>query len=230
MGIAKLEELEKYGFVDPASGRAQIRRTRARQAIIVVGVDYLLRIFVLFAWTDRLVTSRFCDKILDTYEQFRPRRFGIEANAMQELFGDTVIDKAKERFGTSMGIVPIYQPSKVEKDFKIRTSLEPIINDGRLFVNESQIELISELRGFPTAAFKDLVDALATTVALIPRRPLQVQRSVETEALADYLRRSGAPAWYIEKEIAKEMEQINNKTIGGSNDWKEMSHGTHRVM
>ncbi len=230
MGLLKLEDLEKYGFVDPASGRTQVKRTRARQAIILVGIDHLLRIFVLLAWTGRLVTSRFRDKILDTYEQFRPRRLGIEANAMQELFGDDVIDRAKERFGTSTGIVPVYQSTKIEKDFKIRTSLEPVINDGRLFVHKSQIELQSELRGFPTAAFKDLVDALATTITMIPRRAPQVQRSAEAEARADYLRRSGAPAWYIEKELAKDMSKVNIKPIGGTNDRKEMSYGTHGTM
>jgi len=201
--VVPIDDLERYAFADPASGKRRVKKARARQAIVVIGVDYLLRIFVLFAWAGHYVTSRFRDKILDVMEKFSPRRFGIEANAMQELFGDEVIERAKERFGTARGFVEVYQPTKIEKDFRIRTTLEPVLNDGRLFVNASQIELISELRGFPTAATKDLVDALASAITLIPRRPPQVRRSAEAVALADYLRRSGAPSWYIEQRVAE---------------------------
>jgi hypothetical protein len=206
-----LDNLERYAFADPASGKQKVKKIRARQAIVVIGIDHLLRIFVLFAWAGRYVTSRFRDKILDTIERFSPRRFGIEANAMQELFGDEVIERAKERFGSARGLVSVPQPTKIEKDFRIRTTIEPILNDGRLFVNPSQVELISELRGFPTAATKDLVDALASAITLIPRRPPSVRHNAEADALADYLRRSGAPGWYIEQRVS-ELGAVNVNT------------------
>lgn len=196
-----LKDLETYGFCDPASGKTNIKRIRARQAIVVIVVDSLFRIFVALAWAGRIPTSSFRDKILDEQEKWRTRRFGIEANAMQELFGDLVAEKSRERSGTSK-FLPVHQPTKIEKDFRIRTSLEPVINDGRLFIHESMTELQSELFGFPTAQTKDLVDALASVLTLIPRRPRKQQISDEAHQLADYLRKTGAPSHYIERRIA----------------------------
>ena len=196
----KIDELEKYAFADPASGKQKLKKVRSRQAIVVIGVDHLIRIFVLLAWAGRLTTSKFRDKLLEVHEKYKPRRFGIEANAMQELFGDLVIEKAKEEFGTSK-FIPVNQPTKIEKEFKIRTALEPVIADGRLFLMDDQIELRSEIVSFPTGQLKDIVDALASAIMLIPRRHPQEARDTEREALAKYLRDTGAPSWYIEQQI-----------------------------
>lgn len=196
----ELNDLERYAFSDPASGKQKLKKVRSRQAIVVVGVDFLLRIFVLLAWAGRLTTSKFRDKLLSIHDEFKPRRFGIEANAMQELFGDLVIEKAKEEFGASR-FMPIHQPTRIEKEFKIRTALEPVIADGRLFLQDDQVELRSEVASFPTGHFKDLVDALASAIMLIPRRFPQQEKRQETEALAKYLRDTGAPAWYIQQKV-----------------------------
>ncbi len=92
----ELKTLERYGFTDPASGKTATRKTFANQAIIIIGVDYLLRIFVLYAWAGRLRTVLYLDKIIDVCAEYAPRRFGVEANAMQSLFVDVVREKAKE--------------------------------------------------------------------------------------------------------------------------------------
>lgn len=216
----KLEytKLEKYFFADPASGRQPVKRVRARQAIVGVATDHLARIFAIFAWAGRVATSKFRDKIVDVYEQFQPRLFGIEANAMQELFGDLVRDEAKAKFGT-VRIVPVIQPSRIEKDFRIRTSLEPIISSGRLFVpgekdTEDRViginamfnELLTEAEGFPTAATKDMVDALASAISLMPRRLVRQKEDEEREMLAAYLRQSGMPGYMIDRRL-QEVQQ-----------------------
>lgn len=195
---ADVEALEKYGFCDPASGRGKLKKSRARQARIMIGVDHLMRVFVLFSWAGRMPTSKLRDAVLDDYEKWQPRRYGIESNAMQELFGDLVIDEGQKRMG-HVRIVPVPSPTKIEKDFKIRTTIEPVANEGRLFVPESMIELRAEIFGFPTAAYKDLVDCLAMAIMLVPKRHPQEQRNDEREARLAYLRNSGAPPGYIEK-------------------------------
>ena len=130
---------------------------------------------------------------------------GIEANVMQSLFADLVTDAAKRRM-KRIAFIAVTQPTKIDKDFRIRTTLEPVIADGRLFMQESHIELVSELRSFPTGLTKDLVDCLASAISLVPRRPLPQQQNEEAEQLASYLRNTGAPTWYIQKRVKEVLD------------------------
>ena len=90
---------------------------------------------------------------------------------------------------------------KVDKFFRIRTTLEPVINEGRLFVPEHMTELLADLRGFPTIQHIDRIDCLASAVALIPQRPLPQKQKDEADALASYLRNKGVSSHLIESRI-----------------------------
>jgi len=205
-------QLERVGFTDPASGKSSLKRVRARQAIIILAHDWLQRIYVLYTWAGRIPTSRYLDKILKVCEDYQPRQFGIEANAMQSLFADLVTDAAKKR-AKRLAFVPVTQPTRIDKNFRIRTVLEPVIADGRLFMQESQVELQGEIRSFPTGLTKDLVDCLASAITLVPRRPLPQQQNEEADQLATYLRNTGAPSWYIQKRIG---EVLNATTLNAN--------------
>jgi len=207
--------LDRYGFTDPAGTKQRLRKARARQAIVVVGVDHLMRIFVLHASAGRTPASVYVDRIIKVCENWTPRIFGIEANAMQELFADLVIEKARE-LKKRLPLTGVNQPTRIDKDFRIRTTLQPVINAGRLFLQENQDELETELRGFPTAATKDLVDCLASAIALVPQRTKPQQKNDEAQKLAAYLRETGAPSWYIEKRIKELYELDIEKGMPGS--------------
>lgn len=204
-----LESLQIFAFTDPASGKQPANKTEAsklaRQAIVVIGADYYLRIFLLDAWAGRLPTSRYVDRLLKTHEKWQPRIFGVEANAMQSLFADTVRDVARQKL-QRCNFQPVNQPTKIDKDFRIVTRLEPVISQGRLFFMQDQHEALSELRGHPTARTKDIIDALASAISLVPRRPVKAQRSSEADALAAYLRSTGAPPWQIEQRVQQMKE------------------------
>jgi len=208
MTIEKLDltQLERWGFTDPASGKSRLKKVRARQAIIVIASDWLQRIYVLYTWAGRIPTSRYLDKIIKVCEDHRPKLFGIEANAMQSLFADCVRDAAKREY-KRIPFTSVTQPTRIDKDFRIRTALEPVIADGRLFILEKHSQLEAELRSFPTGLTKDLVDCLASAISLVPRRPLPVQQSEEADQLASYLRNTGAPTWYIEKRVKEVLQQ-----------------------
>lgn len=210
MTTQKISDLEIYGFSDPASGKNRLKKQRARQAIIIIGADYLLRIYVLYAWAGRLATSLYRDKIIEVYGKYDPRLFGIESNAMQELFGDLVIEAAREKYGHCR-IVGIPSPTKIEKDFKIRTTVEPLIYMGQLFIPMEFVELRSEVSGFPTNILKDMIDCLSMAVSLIPRRTPQQEKSTELTDYAAYLRDSGAPSAYISEQVEKMKLEIFSK-------------------
>ena len=70
-------KLERFGFTDPASGKARLKKIRARQAIIVIAADWLQRIFILYTGAGRIPTSRYLDKIIKVCDDYQPRSFGI---------------------------------------------------------------------------------------------------------------------------------------------------------
>ncbi len=203
----ELSALPRYAFTDPAGGKqrassAKLKKVRALQAAVVIAVDDLMRIFVLHCWSGRLVPHKYLDKLLTICDDYRPKTFGIEANAMQSLFAEIVHEEARRRLGAHKNkFMEVNQPTKIDKFFRIRIALEPVINEGRLFVPSHMTELISDLRGFPTIQHVDRVDCLASAVALIPRKPLPQRRTEESDALASYLRKSGAPSDYIERRV-----------------------------
>lgn len=209
----KLSDLEIYSFADPASGRhTGKKRQLARQAIVTVARDWLERWYVLEAWAGRETPTQLKDRILSVFDYWRPRIMGIEANGMQVLFGSLIRDEANRRFG-HVRMMPVYQPTNVHKDFRIRNGLEPIIMSGRLFMQTQQTDLMVELRGFPTAATKDLVDALESAIRMAPKRAIKNEKTTELDQYAQYLRNSGCPAG----QITKKLDDYRKKLYSGKN-------------
>ncbi len=200
-----LDALVLYGFCDPAGSprkraEAQLKRTRARSAVIVIGADALRRIFVLHAWADRCTPSALATKILETAAAWPVVQFGIESSAMQSLYVDMVQRDARLA-NLGLPLTAVAQPTGVDKDWRIRTALQPVIAGGRLFLLPGHDELRAEIGGFPSGATKDLVDALASAVALVPPAVARRDADDEAVALARYLRNSGAAPQYIEQRM-----------------------------
>lgn len=190
--------IDRVAFLDPAGGKSlALKRVRARAAIVVVGQDALTRIFVLHTWADRAPAGALAERVFTVQGDHKPRVFGIEANAMQALYGEMVAREAKFK-GVRLPLEPVKQPTNVDKDWRIRTALQPVIAEGRLFLQEGQHELRAELTTFPMSPLKDIIDALASAISLLRRVPLPVQIREERDARLAYLRQSGAPPSYIE--------------------------------
>jgi len=197
--LSQTDLIDRVAFLDPASGRAaRLKRVASRSAIVVIGADALGRVFVLHQWAARVSTQRLVDTLFLLNEQYHPRAFGCESNALQCLFTDCLelISRTKQ---TRLPLVPVQQPTKIDKDYRIRTSLQPVIGYGRLFLQPQHHELRSELEAFPQGQTKDLVDALASAVRLLKPISLRHERDSKRDALATYLRKTGAPSWYIER-------------------------------
>ena len=196
---------ERYAFLDPAGGKQvqnQTKKGLARSAIVVVAPDPLHRLFVLEAWARRVSTPDLIEEIFRVNSQWQVLRFGVEANAMQSLFADAVALMALEK-RISIQLLPIFQNTRIDKMFRIKTALQPILADGRLILGEDQIELRNELKAFPRGQTVDLVDALASVVKMVPDVPEEVRGREEADSLAKYLRQSGVPARYIEERMAR---------------------------
>lgn len=189
-------------FCDPAAGKRakRIAKSKCQSAIAGVAQDALGRVIVLYAWAKVATTDELIEKIFETNRSFAPDRYGVEANAMQELFADALAREARGR-GERLKVVPVQQSTRVDKLWRIRSTLQPVIGAGRLVVGEEQLELRSQLEAFPLGRWLDLVDALASAVALMPKRAVLRQRDEELDSLAAYLRATGAPPSEIERRL-----------------------------
>lgn len=189
--MLSVKDLTLYAFLDPAGGKRHIIKTvRARSAIVVIGVDNIERIYTLYTWADRASTDELLEQIFYVREMYQPSIFGCEANAQQALFATTVNIAARYK-GLDVALCPVIQPTKITKEFRIRTILQPIIGTGRLFLQPHQHELRTEITGFPTGRTVDLVDALASACSLVPHRAGPRRQEAEDDNLKRYLADTG---------------------------------------
>jgi predicted phage terminase large subunit-like protein len=202
------KDLYRVLFLDPAGGRRVqvIKKLRARSAIVVVGADWLGRVFVLDAWADRVRTEEIIAKLFFYAEKWNPKVIGIEANAQQSLFADSVHYTARLQ-SKRLPIVPVDQPTKIDKDFRIRAALQPLIANGRFFIQPGLKELRAELAAFPTGETKDVIDACASAANMIPKRLPNSQSHTEELALQSYLEDSGLDPNMIDLIIGETMRR-----------------------
>lgn len=206
MTALRLQDLvATVAFADPAGGKtgaAKLKRTSARMAIGVAGMDAIGRIFMLHLWAKRCATPEFLQELYRVADLFHPKPFAIEANAMQSLFVDCA-EYISQCFGRrQVAFTPYYQPTNLDKAFRNRMAIQPVLAHGRLFLRENQQEALAELQVHPRSPVKDLVDVIGTCCALLPRIK-RVDRGVnhEARALAAYLRSIGTPASQIHARL-----------------------------
>ena len=197
--VAMDDLVDRVAFVDPASGKTVLKRTASRSADVVIAQDAHRRIFVLYAWAGRIPTTAHTDRIFRLVADFQPRVIGIDASAMQSLYADSLLREARQR-GKRLPLMPV--KATTDKDSRIRSVIQPVIAEGRLFLQSTQRELFQELEAFPSGLTKDLVDALASAIALLPARVQPEQKRDERARLVEYLKNTGAPDFYI-REASK---------------------------
>lgn len=206
MTALRLQDLiAVVAFADPAGGKqgaAKLKRTSARMAIGVAGMDAIGRIFMLHLWAKRCSTPDFLQELYRVAETFHPRPFAIEANAMQSLFVDCAEYIAKCFGKRAIAFTPFNQPTNLDKAYRNRMAIQPPLAQGRLFLRDDQQEALAELQVHPRSPVKDLVDVIGTCCALLPRVK-RVDRGVnhEARALATYLRDIGMPASEIQARL-----------------------------
>lgn len=206
MTAQRLQDLVAVvAFADPAGGKtgaAQLKRTSARMAIGVAGMDAIGRIFMLHLWAKRCATTEFLHELYRTAEVFHPRPFAIEANAMQSLFVDCAEYIAKCFGKRAIAFTPYHQPTNLDKAYRNRMAIQPPLAQGRLFLRDDQQEALAELQVHPRSPVKDLVDVIGTCCSLLPRtRRIYTFQREEAQALAAYLRSIGTPASQIQARL-----------------------------
>jgi predicted phage terminase large subunit-like protein len=199
-----LAGLYTVGFVDSAGGRVpgtnkgRSANYRSRSAIIVISQDDIDRIFIRKAWARHCTTDELCDEIFATYAEFRPATIGIDSSANQSLFANALIREAREK-GKKLPLTQIALGT--DKDTRIETTLQPAATAGRIFALCDMTDLRGEWEGFPGSQFKDILDALAGAIKLLPTRHTNDEVSDEVNQYREHLRRMGFNEPEIEKRV-----------------------------
>ena len=150
-----LESLNIVIAADPNSGELTAPDFAG---IIVSGVSPEDQIFVLETWSDRVTPTDIVDKILELAKKWGPRVVGIE-QAGQQSTRFYFAKKAREE-GQNFAVIPL-KPKNRDKGVRIRNSLEPIINAGRLYVLATQTTMLRQIEFHPDLENDDEIDPLA---------------------------------------------------------------------
>lgn len=161
------EHLDRVICADPNSGSVVANDLAA---IAVVGVSPDDETFSLDMWSGRVSPSAFVDTIYSKTKRWKPRVVGIEKAGQQNTQHYFELKAAKERMW--IRIVPL-EPRNKDKETRIRTSMEPIIRSGLMYVLPTQNIIREQLASFPDCILFDELDALAyhTQISKKPIRP-----------------------------------------------------------
>jgi phage terminase large subunit-like protein len=132
------------------------------QVIMVMGIDSNKNRYVLEYFRERIPTFDIPPKIIELSNKYAPvRRVTIETVAAQEMVRDMVTRlSAKEKRlmpGMFKGVKP---PNRIKKEDRLETSLGPIVNSKKLFIQREMTELVDEFFEHPKPKNDDLMDAL----------------------------------------------------------------------
>lgn len=167
-----IAQLDRVMCADPNSGSVL---APDMAAVAVVGVSPDNEVFVLAMWSGRVSPSAFVDKIYSMAKRWRPRVLGIEKAGQQSTQHYFEIKAEEEDF--RIRVEPLLHKSQ-EKEYRIRTALEPIIRSGQLYLLPSQQVLREQIVSFPDNILIDELDALAYFVQLA-RRPMRQEDQEE---------------------------------------------------
>lgn len=185
------EQLDIVITADPNSGSLTAKDF---PAIIVSAQSPNDQIFVLEVWSKRVEPDAFVDKIYELWQRWQPRVLGIEKAGQQNtLF---YFKKKARELRTYINVIEL-TPKNRDKAGRIRKALQPIVNEGRLFMRRDQTKLHHQFQFFPDTDNDDEIDCLSYGADGVWRTPVsQKDMDEEEEAAQTVLKRRSARTGY----------------------------------
>ncbi len=184
------EQLDIVMTVDPNGGQLT---SPDFPAIMVTAQSPRDQVFVLETQARRMQPDAFVDSIYSMWERWHPRVLGIE-KAGQQTTAFYFKKKAKE-LGVYINQVDVKPGGRV-KEVKIRKAVQPLVNQGKLFVRKHQATLRRQVEFFPHCENDDEIECLAYATELfrLPRNQKEIDD--EEEAVKTVMRRRNATTGY----------------------------------
>jgi hypothetical protein len=177
---------------------------------------------VLDAWAKRAPTSEIVETFVTLCERWHVTIAGIEDLGQQYLLVEPILALAQVK-NYEIPLATVKPSFRVDKNFRIRTVLDPLVREGRLIIGDNHDDLWSELTTFPMNSTKDLVDSLTSCVALMPPKQQKRHHDSEVEGVAAYLRDSGVAPSVIERKIQQlRFERGEQEFEEPTNPWQKL--------
>lgn len=175
---ANWRDMDRVLCVDPNKGGAT---SPDEAAIAVVAIDSAGSEFVLYDYGGRPSPSDFVDIVYQAAVRWRPRVIGIEdAGQQNTLFYFNEKCKANNAFFRA---VPL-KHRNVNKEERIRTALEPVVAERRMFLQPTSSVLRKQFADFPGSENDDRIDCVAYAQELL-RKPRAAEAAERGRAAVD---------------------------------------------
>ena len=160
-----LETCDLIFAVDPAASERRISAKTSRTALVVMATDPKGNHFILKLQADYIKVSQMFKWLQNAKRQFgsQVRCTFLESQGAFKMLYPLLLED-QERNGYHVNPRPLFTPG--DKDARIRTTMQPVLEAGKLFIVEEYYELFwEEQRSFPQSMKKDILDA--TSMALM---------------------------------------------------------------
>lgn len=154
--LSDTAEMDRVLIIDIATS---VRRDADFSAIVCIGIDPAMRVFVLEAWHGRVQTKNLLEQIFKFAARWRVRAAYYEDSAQQKLIQYSIEQHSKET-GQHLRILPVKAGNTRTKESRIRL-VQPYFEKGMVFLRESMADFMNEFADFPLGKHDDLIDAFA---------------------------------------------------------------------
>ena len=155
------------------------------QVILVMGIDANNNRYVIDYFRERIPTFDVPQKIIDMAKKYSPvRRVTIETVAAQEMVRDMVTRMSANEKRLLPGIFKgVKPPARIKKEDRLETTLGPIVNSKKLYLQRHMTELVDELFEHPKPRNDDVMDALyyADYYARAPKSQKMSKDEIDTK-------------------------------------------------
>ena len=155
------------------------------QVILVMGIDANNNRYVIDYFRERIPTFDVPQKIIEMAKKYTPvRRVTIETVASKEIVRDMVTRMSANEKRLLPGIfIGVKPPARIKKEDRLETTLGPIVNSKKLYLQRHMTELVDELFEHPKPRNDDIMDALyyADYYARAPKSQKIPKDEIETK-------------------------------------------------
>ena len=150
-------EINYFTMVDPAIGQL---KSSDNTAIVTVGVDQWNNWFVVNIIWGKMLPNEIVKLIFANWEQYSPRKIGIEMTAYQKSLQYAIVDEMRRR-NTFLPVVEL--KADRSKEERIEGLIPRYANGGIYHLQQCPFreQLEDELIRFPRGRHDDIVDALS---------------------------------------------------------------------
>lgn len=171
------EQLDIVMACDPNSGELVATDF---PSIVVMALSPLDQVYLFDEWAMRVQPDRYVEQIFEMWARWWPRAYGIEKVAAQQL--SFWFNKLRRDRKILIPPAEELKPRNRNKAERIRRTLGPIINTGRMYVRKSQGLFQHQVRFHPDLDNDDVIDAAAYCTELFIRPLGQKEYEEERDA------------------------------------------------